>query len=78
MSMHEVRGQFWGTIDPQKSQCICMRSEVGIFCYKSKPEMNIPKEIRSSVPDPSLSTIDCILGLTQLCRLSSPAALQVA
>ena len=42
------------------------------------PEMNIPKEIRSSVPDPLLSTIDCILGLTQLCRLSSPAALQVA
>ena len=46
----------------------------GISC----PEMNIPKEIRSSVPDPLLSTIDCILGLTQLCRLSSPAALQVA
>ena len=42
------------------------------------PEMNIPKELRSSVPDPLLSTIDSILGLTQLCRLSSPAALQVA
>ena len=48
-----------------------------LFSVLFEAEMNIPKEIRSSVPDPLLSTIDCILGLTQLCRLSSPAALQV-
>ena len=49
-----------------------------LTAWQSKSEMNIPKEIWSSVPDPLLSTIDCILGLTQLCRLSSPAAVQVA
>ena len=45
---------------------------------QSHTEIDISKEIRSSVPDPLLLTVDCILGLTQLCQILLPAALQVA
>ena len=51
----------------------CYVSTLRVTSYLS--EMNIPKEIWSSVPDPLSSTIDHI---TRLCRLSSLAALQAA
>ena len=49
---------------------VCLRDQ------HSRAEMNVSKEIGNIVPNPLLSTINRILGLTRLCQVSSPGALQ--